>query len=573
MSGFPYAGRLLMLTVSTLSSLAADPLHAAAERPPSPPAAAGDYGVRPEDYGAKGDGVADDTAAVQAAVNAAKAAGGGAGVVSFRPGATYLVTSVDVMAGITLEGNGATIRRPDRTPGKFTRMFTTQKHPWLSDADSPPLVLRDLTLDGNRQNQGEYRNYELEHAALLFLAAAEVGEAKRGRLRAVVQNCTFKDSPADGPHVYTGVEVRFTDCTSVDCFRGGLSVTGGYSVIQISNFVGKGETHASGLQYEVDGGGFGGSMATETTVTGMIIDGDFDCGLAPGSTFLASDVLCRRPAFNMYAPGSTVQISNSRFAAGPENRIVHPGDVTFRGCVFTASEAREDAAAAERAAAEGAAADAQADRQIAAVDVHWNISGTDHKGQRLRLLDCVFAADASVDATDTTFAVRTSPDTPANDNRLVVRGGEVSAAFDHGVYVSQGGRVFLGGTRIEAATGIFWSGPAQYAVEMEVDGVTTTGPTYMHVHTSDPASVLTHRNVEAEESRAALSTRYGIAGNTYRGGRVIYVGSSPEGRLAGLAGDRARLAASEAGAVDEWVCTATGLAGAAVWKPRSLLGR
>lgn len=130
---------------------------------------------------------------------------------SFRPGATYLVTSVDVMAGITLDGRGATVRRPDRTPGKFTRTFTTQQHPWLSDADSPPLVVRDLTLDGNRQNQGEYRKFELEHAALLFLAAAEGGPAKKGRLRVLVQNCTFKDSPADGPHVYTGVEVRFTE--------------------------------------------------------------------------------------------------------------------------------------------------------------------------------------------------------------------------------------------------------------------------------------------------------------------------------------------------------------------------
>jgi Pectate lyase superfamily protein len=62
------------------------------------------YVVR--DYGAKGDGVADDTAPIQAAITACSAAGGG--VVFFPPG-TYCVTQV-ALAGtqnVQLQGSGA----------------------------------------------------------------------------------------------------------------------------------------------------------------------------------------------------------------------------------------------------------------------------------------------------------------------------------------------------------------------------------------------------------------------------------------------------------------------------------
>ena len=504
-------------------------------------------------YGALGDGATDDTAAVQAAIDAAAKAGGG--TVGFRGGATYLVRSVNLMPGITLDGNGATVKRPAKTPGRFTRMFTTQNHPWVADADSPPLVVRDLTLDGNRQEQGPYLNYELEHAALLFLIGAEGEAAKKGRLRAVVQNCTFKDSPADGPHVYTNVAAQFSDCTSIDCFRGGLTVTGGHTVVQVSNFVGRGDTHRSGLQFEVDGAGFGKSGVTETTVNGMVIDGDFDCGLAPGSTFIASNVICRRPVLHVYAPGSRVMISDSTFAVGVQdgyvNRLVHPGDVTFRNCRFTVTESAEAT---------------EADRKLAGLSIFWNISGTAHTGMRVRLLDCVFDADATVEAADTTYAVYTTPDAAANDNRLTVRGGEVSAAYDYGVHMTQGGRVHLQGTRIEAATGVYWGVSAGFNAEMEVDAVVTTGATAMHVGSSGADSTLTHRNVEVDEATAALTTTYGLAANIYRGGRVVHVDSGPSGRVAGLVGDRARLKAPVGGQVCEWICTATGLPATAVWK-------
>jgi hypothetical protein len=426
-------------------------------------------------------------------------------------------------------------------------MFTTQNHPWLSNVDSPPVVFRGLVLDGNRQNQGPYTGYELEHAALIFLYGAGGASAMKGRLRAIVADCTFLDSPADGLSVHTNVQVQASNCTAVDCFRGGLTFTGGYTVAQIDNFVGRGETHPSGLQFEIDGGGYGGSLAIHAVVNGAQMDGNFDCGLGRGSTFVASDIVCHRPVFNLYAPGSRVRISNSLFAVGTangvSNRIVFPGDTTLTGCRFTVTEAGNAA---------------EADGTLAALHVAWNISGTSETGQRLRLVNCVFDVEADVEPADTLYAVRTTPDGRTSGNHLSIEGGEVSAAYDYGLYMMQGGTWYVRDIRIAAQTGILWSAPPNYSADITLDGVATTGSRSIQIVTGTADNVFTTRNMEADEAHSRFMVTYTIAHNSYRGGRVIWVDSPPTGRLEGLVGDRARLKQAVPGAVYEWVCVTSG---------------
>ena len=69
-------------------------------------ASAGVFNVR--DYGAKGDGAAKDTAAVQRAVDAASAAGGGEVLL---PKGTYLCGSVFLKSGVDFHlAEGATLK-------------------------------------------------------------------------------------------------------------------------------------------------------------------------------------------------------------------------------------------------------------------------------------------------------------------------------------------------------------------------------------------------------------------------------------------------------------------------------
>ena len=222
-------------------------------------------------FGARGDGRADDTAAIQRAVDAARAAGGG--TVRF-PRGTYVVTTVHIAPGMTLEGeDGAVIRRPPRPRGrnaadeariagaqKWVRTFTTTGREWDADADSPPLVVRNLTFDGVRAQQGPHQRYEQEQAHLLFLSAAT---RRPGRLRASVERCRFVDSVGDGVSIYTNCDVRVTDCTARDCFRSGVAVTGGHTRVRIERLVTEGTGVPTGMDVEIDGDGYGKSKRVE----------------------------------------------------------------------------------------------------------------------------------------------------------------------------------------------------------------------------------------------------------------------------------------------------------------------
>jgi hypothetical protein len=398
-------------------------------------------------YSARGDGRADDTAAIQRAVDAARRAGGG--TVLF-PRGTYMVTTVHVSHGMTLQGeSGAVLRRPARPARasgpaearivearKWMRMLSTERDAWDGAGDSPPLVVRGLTLDGNRTAQGAHGRYELQQAHLLFLTART---RRPGRLRAVVQNCHFRDSPGDGVSVFTNCSVRVTDCTAADCFRGAVVVTGGHSVVQIQRVRSTGAGLPTGIDVEVDGRGYGGSMVVEVTAEDLDLDGGFDVNAPPGSVFRGARITSRYPFLFVAAQGATVEVRDSSFTVGElsdqVNRIVWPHRVTFTRCAFHVSEA---------------AGRGEANRTFAALHVFFNISGTNERHQRLRLVDCNFAVHPSIEAGDTVYAVYTQHDHPGQDNVIAIQGGNIGSGFDQRFHLGSGGTLVVDGVERRA---------------------------------------------------------------------------------------------------------------------------
>ena len=111
------------------------------------------YNVK--DYGATGNGITDDTAAIQAAVNAAKAAGGGD---VYVPAGTYIVTghnepsdgAIMLYDNIHLYGDGmgaTNIKVADGWNMKMTGVIRTEY-----GISTNNVTVDNLTIDGNRDN-------------------------------------------------------------------------------------------------------------------------------------------------------------------------------------------------------------------------------------------------------------------------------------------------------------------------------------------------------------------------------------------------------------------------------------
>jgi Pectate lyase superfamily protein len=297
--------------------------------------------------GARGDGVTDDTVAIQSAIDQAAAAGGG--VIIFPPG-TYIVTSVNIRPGLTFIGQGGVIKRP-ANQGKWVRTFTTDGYPYKGDGPSEPLVLEGMIFDGNRQHQGEYHNYELEQAHLLMLYAAADSP---GQLRVYVDRSAFHDGVGDGISAFTNVNLSVTDVVATNVFRGGLVVGGGNTDVSVDGLTTTSTDLPTGVDFEVDGPGYQGSYAVRATLSNLDIDADFDLGTAEksvGSSIAVDHLVMHKPPFTSFTPNAKVLITNSVLQFGGSdlaNRMVFPSDMTIQDSrIFVTADSTEPFAAVD----------------------------------------------------------------------------------------------------------------------------------------------------------------------------------------------------------------------------------
>jgi hypothetical protein len=503
-------------------------------------------------FGAQGDGVTDDTAAIQKSVDWVYAKGGG--VILF-PAGTYIVTSVNIREGITFQGDGATIKRPDyltekigQKAAKWIRTFTNQKYPYRGQRDSRPLVIKGLTFDGSSQTQGPYQRYELEQAALVFL----MGNKKYpGRLTAIIEDCVFKNGVGDGVHAYVNTNLKMYNCVAENVFRGGFVLTGGYSIAEVKNLITRGEIDRTGIDVEIDAAGYDSRKVEVYLENLQLIDGDFDIGVGRGSLIIGKNIVTEAP-FHLYAKNSTARFFNCKFGVSSGNRIIFPHDVTFTDCEFYVSKKNIK----------------KSTKFITAAPfITWNLSGSHEKDQSLIFNNCNFIGDERIMGGfgGQTYGIYTGWDAVDYNNVLTLNDCMISVTNGTGLgMMYRGGNLVLNRTVFDTDLALSFAGFSDSSkawFNIRLGGIIIKRGRYAHIdgygthmgmHSNQ--NKLEQRNIVIEEDNNYISSSYGLDGNQYIGYRVIKGTKPPSESTHGFVGDIFQLKGSSL----TWRCLKAG---------------
>ena len=263
------------------------------------------------EFGAKGDGVTDDKQAIQNAIN--YCASNNKELV-FDNNKTYLCYSLTVPPGIKINGNGATLKKPDLSKDPYNMSADAMK--WIrlmsithnDTEDSKNTIIENLNFDGNCWTMWQVSDgYSQEQASLLI---ANGDSSKPGRLNLYINNCSFVDNVSDGIHIVQNVKVNIANCKSRDCFRGGLTITGGNSTITVDGFIFESPNTNDGIDVEIDSKGYGDSKISQITMSNIILDKDLDISVTPGSVVTLNNVILKKGCFYLANSGELF-INNS----------------------------------------------------------------------------------------------------------------------------------------------------------------------------------------------------------------------------------------------------------------------
>lgn len=169
-------------------------------------------------YGAKGDGKTDDTAAISRVIM--EAAGTGATV--FFPAGTYLVVNLPVASKITLAGD------PEKRAILKLNHQAIQRRgciiAYSGEKYIDQLVIRDLKFDGSRHDIPEEKLAQLVNIFRLrdsqvinceFYDGKGGAIFQRGVSNLKLENCTVRDSDSIGFYIQNGNNVTLVNCHSI----------------------------------------------------------------------------------------------------------------------------------------------------------------------------------------------------------------------------------------------------------------------------------------------------------------------------------------------------------------------
>lgn len=185
--------------------------------------------------------------------------------------------------------------------------------------------IHHITLDGRIEHRGPFDDYEQQQSSLIELLPGA---------NATIHDVMLRGSPGDGITLRDNSHAVISDVQAIDCFRGGITLTGDDCSAVVTRYHGGGDLAPAFIQMESANKANPGPMSLDLS---DFTTPKIELEAPPGSVVWVRDGLILAGLSLWAFGGGSVLVEDCDIGmvdGRALNEIRHPADVTFRRCHF-----------------------------------------------------------------------------------------------------------------------------------------------------------------------------------------------------------------------------------------------
>lgn len=491
-------------------------------------------------FGAKGDGIADDTTFIQKCVDYCVLSGDS--FIVFPKG-TYLTGVINLAPEKKYSGYGANILAKPLLPN-FSRIFDfSTTYRWDSVEDSKMTIVEGFNIDGRSNLQATYTNGEFAQNHSIFIGALTT---KKGRLNLICKDLYLKNSTADGIAVISNSNVHIENCNFNECWRSGFSLTGGTSKLTVNNANTYGVSNLSRIDVEIDQAGFNGLYTVEVKITNTYSEHGLDIGFSEQSEiFIDSYTSGITASHNFFAQDSTINIENSVLHIGEKssinNRFQQCQFVNFNNVKFIGYSTTTN-------------------------DIYLiNNAPSTSTNSVIKFNNCSFKKHSLSNATGQVYGFYYNPQTAIAKNVVIFDNCYFHDSLEFGLFLQQGGNVIEknGINKAKIGFSLGFSGGYEYKYISE-NNIYENLNYLVRIYNGNANNELIFQNIFVKQGyNKHQEVGFGLP--SLYGKKIIYSTNIPTSATYGLVGDETWLPQINSSNQVKYKCFTTGAGTGAVW--------